>query len=303
MEKSLRIKLGLCLASLLFSAQASSAPKANKAPIVLAEQDRIVAGGRALQLEIEQTEIATTVEIGRVMNDGNYGGGALGSWYLRSRDDKPQILATMEHRRLEAVAEPLRLVLKDFKAEELAIATTKAALAKVEWFQPLVFDINRRPSPDSREIFANVAQTPQIAFINYFYSVSHDFTYVEVQADIAIGRKAAKQSGIFYRHRISSIVQLPKRSFVDRENAKIWSADGGRLARASLTTAFMRLEQLIPHALGMSLADVTRLNAKTSEKAYGAGLYGSLIERSPDGSGGILIWSKGLISVQQASNP
>lgn len=301
----MRIFAGLCLAVLLASPGLAAKPKLPKAPAYVSEADRPAPSGRAAQIELGEAEIGTTVEIGRVADD-YVNGGALDYMWYRHHDNKPEILTAMAQREAEVKVVPLRAALAGFDIEALALSTARAGLAKSGWFKAEPIEINRRPSPGSRLDFADVAPTGQVAFISCYYFMSHDFTQIEVMVDLTMGRKGKKKPEIFYFHRLASIVQLPRPAFDAAANVRSWSAEDGKLARSAITAAFVRMEQLIPRALDMKQAEVAWLSAKDKdapnrESAQTAGRYGPLIERGQDGPGSLTIWSKGLVSVQQAA--
>lgn len=285
-----------------------AAPKAPDAPATLAEKDRAVAGGRAVQIVLAQQQIATSVDIGRVMTDDSGGGGLLGMLIISGMDDKRERMTENAQQRADATVVPLREALGDFDVAALALASTERALAIPQWFAPQRILLSADASPAVRSAFVADGETPQIAFITYNYGLSPDFTQIRVNADIRLARrvaakgdKAATVTPPFYRQTITSIVELPKRSYDHGENVALWSAADGALAKSSLTAAFAELERLIPYALNLAPAELKAFDAKDREKAFGAGLYGPLVSRAEDGSGGLLIWTKnGLVNVRPA---
>jgi hypothetical protein len=145
--------------------------------------------------------------------------------------------------------------------------------------------------------------SPQFAVIGYRYETSPDFTQIRVIAEIQMGRTAAANGGAaaldpFYRQQVTSIVLLREPSFEPAENVAKWSADDGKLAKAALSAAFSRLEQLIPLALDFRDSDIKAFTAKNHEKAFAAGYYGPLVARSADRPGETLIWVNGLLNVR-----
>jgi hypothetical protein len=293
---------GLLVACGLAATNAPTVARAADVPNVLAQRDRTVAGGRVVQVIVPQWQITTTIDIGRVAADADSGGGGLlGAVVLSSLDNKRKVLSQTAYDRAEAAIAPLRKALLGFDVDALALATTKAALAKPVWFQPRSVELSKSRSPNPPP--AGPAQT---AVISYRYETSPDLTQLRVIAEIQLERAGEKSGAALgdpvYRQRVSSIVRLREPSFEPVENAVKWSAGDGELARVALTSAFGRLEQLIPFALDLSEADVKAFTAKGREKAFAAGYYGPLIERSADRPGETLIWVKGLVSVQPSAN-
>ncbi|MFA6115760.1 MAG: hypothetical protein WC729_17320 [Sphingomonas sp.] len=295
----MRIAAGLCIALLL----APAAVAAKDVPGVIASGDRAVA--RSLQLALPQDAIETNIEVGRVASD-SYGGGLLGALIIESMDDKKETMSQSLHERAEATVKPLREALKTFDVAGLALATTRGAVAKTDWFQAQDIIVTDDPSPRSRAAFLNASATPQVAFVTYRYDLAPDFTYLRVIADIALVRKpaaGARSTSLpepFYGQSISSIVQLRTRSYEHGENVASWAASDGKLARASLTAAFGQIERLIPFALGLGPADIKLYTAKNRPKAFAAGFYGPRIDIGEGAQAGTLLWSNGLIYVQPA---
>jgi hypothetical protein len=192
---------------------------------------------------------------------------------------------------------PLRLSLKGFDVDALALAATRDGLAAPGWFQPLEPVLNKAASIQSRTEFAKSAAGPQTAFVTWSYDLSPDFTQVRVFADLLILSNTAAGPRPLYRHPLASMVQLRKRSFEPAENAAVWNANEGALAKTALGSAVARIGKLIPQALATSAADLKRFADKNAEKAYAAGHNGTLIERRADG--GMTIWIKGLVAIEQ----
>lgn len=293
---------GIFLACCLHSIAAPGVTWAADLPMTLAANERTIAGGRSVQIILSQTQIETTIDVGRVASSAN-GGGLLGAIIISEMDDKREALSHSARQRAEATIAPLRQALQGFDVNGLAVATTKAALAKPAWFQPISIDITSDQAIQSRPSFLASLKSPQFALIGYRYETSPDFTQIRVIAEIQLGRGGAIKGGKpmltpFYRQRVASIMQLRKPSFEPSENAATWSADGGRLAKAALTSAFGRLERLMPLALNLSESELRAIRAKGREKAYAAGYYGPLVERNIEGPSETLIWVDGLLNVQ-----
>ena len=296
----MRKTIGLWIAVALLTTGAH-AQKADPIQPVVAEQDRHVPGGRAVQIALPQREIDTMIDAGRVAQSP-FGGSLLGAFAMDSiRDDNRDTMQRALFDKAEALADPLRQTLRDVDVEALALATTRNALTKPDWFEARDVTATRDPSGGFASLLAS-SDAAQFALIQYRYALSPDFTQIRVSAEITLRtRPAAKDTRAavpLYRQRILSIVQLRTRSYEAHENAARWRADNGKLARAALTAAFGQFEQLLPYTLGLRQADVAGLKAKNREKAYAGGFYGTLIARSAANPEDILIWSDGLVHVQ-----
>ena len=294
--------LALCASSTLAGATAQAAD----VPLVIAAEQRTVAGGRTVQIILPQTRIETTFDVGRVASSAN-GGGLLGASIISSMDDKREKLSQSAHERAEARIAPLRQALQGFDIDALVMSTTKSAVAKPAWFQPASFAITNDPGIETRTDFLASLKSPQYVVIAYRYETSPDFTQIRVLAEIRLGRAGTMKRGapaltILYGQRIVSIVQLRNPSFEPSENVARWTADDSQLAKAALTSAFARLEGLIPFALDLSDTQVKAITAKGREKAFAAGFYGPRVERYPAVTGETLIWKDGLVNVQSAGD-
>lgn len=292
------------LVALCTAAPACAAPKPDDAPAFLVESERPAPSGRAVLILLVQPDIETSIDTGRVAAD--QAGGLIDAIIIGAMDKKKEIMAAKLRSKARDTVRPLHIALATFDVAELALATTKAALAKIDWFHPLPFTVSRDGSAPARAAFIEDAPTPQLATISYRYDLSPDFTQIRVTADLILARrsdakgsKAPATTATHYRQRIVSIVQLRKRSYIQAENVAAWAADDGALARDALTGAFAEIEQLIPYALALGAADIRAFTDKNRAKAYAAGLYGPRIEWPDSSSSGVLIWSGGLIHIQQ----
>lgn len=294
-------------AALLISAAPSGAlaQKAPRTPVVLAETDRQVPNGRVVHLALRQTEIATSIDIGRVAKYNYVYYNGLWTPFLGDVDeDMHDMLRKAQHDKAEAIAAPLRNALAGFDVDSIALAATSTALAKLEWFRPETVTLARDTETEARVAFLASSNASQFAIIRYRYELSPDFSQIRVVAEITLmrrrhaGDRGSDQLTPIYRQRILSAVQLRTRSFEPIENAASWGAEGGKLAKAALTAAFSRLETLLPYALGLDQAEVDTLLDKRHEKAFAAGFYGALIGRDAADRDDVLIWADGLIQVQ-----
>lgn len=293
----MRLLIGPCLAALVAPA-AMAAPEPARPSAIVAERNR-TADGRAVQIILAQNWIETSVDVGRVASSA--GGGLIGAIIIESMDDKGRRMRDAATQKAETTVAPLRQVLGDYDTDALALATTRAALGGIDWFRARDIALSKEASPDGRRAFAASADTPQIAFVAYSYGLSPDFTQIRAVAEISLTHQATgKARGTapapYYRQTITSVVQLDRRSYAQEDNVAAWAADDGRRARVALDKAFGSLERSIPYALNLTEAELQRLTGKDREKAFGAGFYGPLIARDPDG--GMLLWSKGLVHVE-----
>lgn len=299
----MRALLALALAAALIPQGLQAAPKEPKAPPYLAASLQPAADGRAVMVEFPQDTIGTEFDIGRVASDVTNGSG-LELLIWKPEDTKRQELATIEDRKAERLVMPLRMALDGLDLSPKVMTTTTAALARIGWFGAGEPRLARVSTEGERAAFAAIVQTNQFALIRYTYATSPDFTQIRVYAEVTIWQKGdpaarGKLAGpkLLSRHRVISIAQLNKRAFEQADNVKVWSADGGKLARAALDAAFTRLEVLIPRALAMTPLEHAQLVDKNRPKIFAAGFYGPRIEGADEGSPAVTIWSGALVSV------
>jgi hypothetical protein len=300
--------IAFCIGCLLV-ADPAIAGREPPAPMALSEHDRVIPGGRAVLVELPQSDIGTDVDVGRVVSDANqYGGGLIGALILGASDDKRERLTSMEREKATAHAAPLRQAMRDFDFDGLAVASTRSALSHLDWFGARDPEWIKSPSDNDRRALISGAGTKQLATITYHYHLSPDFTQIRVVADVtlwqpAMTRAAGAQPALtaLFGQRVIAIAELRKRSYEPVENVALWSADKGKLARASITAALARLEQLIPFALNLNQADIDALARKKSDKhadkIFVAGFYGPPVTAFPGTAGEKVIWSQGLIAV------
>lgn len=301
----MRHVLTVCLAAMLAAAAMPAAAKDAPSPVLLAEKDRASESPRAVLVDLRQSEIATEVDIGRVA-PAAAGGGLIGALIIEGQDDRAERLTSGAQQRAEAAVAPLRRELEGFDIGKLALGTTAAALARVDWFNPGELTLNTGDPETTQESFLQSAG-PQFATVVYSYGISPDFTQIRVIADIRLRRKTksrskrdADESETEFFQRIVSIAELRERSYEHYRNVERWSANDAGLARESLAQAFARLERLIPFALDLDQAELRALEAKNAPKAFAAGNYGAAVTTAGTAPGETLIWKDGLINVLPA---
>lgn len=302
----MRKSIGWGLAALLVSAALPADAKkgdATEASPVLAEGDRQAPGGRVVLANLYQRDIEASIFVDPIAQTA--APGLLGYFAVRKYDEeRVNVIAQRLQATAEANADPVRRALVDFDTAGLALATTRAALRKPAWFKVRDIVASTGPLAQSRVDFFAQNAAEQIASVEYRYDLSHDFTQIRVLANILIERmppKAGKPTAApvtIYRQQIMSIVQLRSPSYEARDNARRWSADGGKLAKLALAKAFGEFEQLIPYGLELNQAQMTIFSDKKAQKAFAGGYYGTLISRNATAPENMLIWYKGLINVQ-----
>ncbi len=287
---------GLCAAVLMLCAAlpAQAAPKPLK--YVLPEAARPVAGGRSVQVSVGQAELGSNINstLGFAMVAGGAVGVIIEAGVGAERAQRAQLGIT-----------PVRHGLMDFDADQLAIDSTKAALAAMPWLEGQEPAFSRDATLFGKSDFLTAAATSQVAYFTYVYDMAPDFSSVNVSVGIAIASKAQAKKGqpytrlldknLVYGQRVSSVVRLANPT-TPAENAQRWAANDSALAKKALALAFTEAGDLIPRALVVTDADVARFNA--AERRTIGPLGGKPMEEGP---GEVLLFNPlpmGLVHVQ-----
>ena len=271
---------------------ASAAPSLAADPkFVLPEAARAAPDGRALQILVGQEEIKSDINPSNV--SVAMGGGMLAALI----DAKIQ---ADRAKAAEIAIQPVRVALAGFDADTLATEAANATLAKLPWFQASPITLGRDTSIPGR-IAVLDAGGGQTAFFTYAYDMSPDFSAVRVSVTIQIVNKAIPEGkspesrftlrNLVFTQTVTSIVVLPNPSTVAVDNANVWSADGGKLARQALTTAFAELGVLTPRVFDLTAVDAKAMMGKT-HKYVMLGGYGGRDQGQVDG--GTLMFNGGL---------
>lgn len=287
---------GVCAAALMLCAAlpAQAAPKPLK--YVLQEAARPVSGGRAVQVSVGQAELGSNINstLGFAMAAGGAVGVLIEAGVGADRAQRAQLGIT-----------PIRRGLMDVDADQLAIDSTRSALAAMPWLGGQEPAFTRDATLFGKSDFLTAAPTSQVAFFTFVYDMAPDFSSVNVSVSIAIANREQAKKGqpftrlldknLVYGQRVSSVVRLANPT-TPAENAQRWAANDSALAKKALALAFTEVGALIPRALTLTDADVTRLDA--AERRTIASLGGKPMEED---SGGVLLFNPlpmGLIHVQ-----
>ncbi len=287
MKLSYLLATGLALTASVVSAAA---------PNFIAEPARVVAGGRAIQVLVAQAEIKSEINPSNIAVAT--GGGLLGGLLAAAQD-------ASRAKKAEAAIEPVRAALAGFDADGLALATTKAALGQVAWFQPVAIVFGKDSSVLGENAVLDKTTAAQVAFIEYSYDLSPSFDSVRVVAKLQFANKALPASStkpearlnarnLAYAQSITSIVILPAPGDINA-NAASWSADGAKKARAALTVAFGTIEKLLPRTLTLTEDETKAMNAKDKPRGVAGGFSGRI--QSTDGPV-TLLWAGGFVHAQ-----
>lgn len=294
MKNFLRASVLLCCVSMLpMIAQAAQTPR------VVAESARTVEGGRAVEITVGQAELKSNINsIPIVVTQGGLAGALIGSMVQSG-------IESSRAKKAEAAITPVRDALIDFNADDLAVATTKTALAKIDWMQPTTFKFSKDASQADILAFLDSTDATQAAYFTYTYDLAPDFASVRVLVHVTFANKAQpenvsepdarlKPKYLAYTGQITSVVMLPGAGTDINANAQKWAADKGKLARQGLTLAFSNAETLISRTLVLSDDDVKAMNGKDKPRQMLAGFPGRVQETA---EGHNLLWSDGFVQV------
>lgn len=280
---------------------------------------RAAEAARPLAVIIAQEELATSIQLGRIVPNE---GGVLGA--LTNR--RPEILAQNAAAKAYAFAVPLRTAVAGFDAQEQARAATERVLAQTPWLAatpPQVF-VGKSMAITAQDPMASrgdstVSMTFEIGFIgneandtfgalswnkerhrletaflaanpgakdvaiiSWRYQLSPDFTNMQVIADVSIGAPGAPQHT--YEQQFISLVKLRRPSFVEEENVATWAANDGALARQALTMAFARVGETLPAVLALDKQGFANaIDPKRNPRATGGNFSGPQLLRDDKG--------------------
>lgn len=275
----------------------TSASAATVAKNVLPEAARVVEGGRTLEILVPQAEIKSNINASNV---SMYAGGGLLMALVDAKINSDRAKAA------ESDIQPLRAALAGFDADALAQSTTKAVVDANSWFQAQPVTFGRDNSPAGKLAALDAATTNQMAFFEYDYEISADFSYLKTTLVMTVADKAAPEGkkpagrlddkNLLYSQSVISIISLASPSKVATENAARWSADGGKLARQALGLGFDDLRSLGARSLALTLADTAAMSSRDKKLQSVAVIYaGRVVEETPTGT---LYFNGGFIRTQ-----
>jgi hypothetical protein len=259
---------------------------------VMSEADRVVPGGRSVEVVVPQAEIGAGVNL-------SYAGDFLGGGLFGALIDVNIEIA--RGKAAQAAVTPLRTELVDFDADQMAIDTTKAAVSQVPWFQGGEPVFAHDPTALAKGAFLSSGASDQAAFFDFNYDTSPDFSSIRVGVTVTIAKKGPtgndprsrlEPRNLVFAQSVTSVVQLPDPGDA-QENAARWQVRDGEAAKRALVAGFREAGILIPRALTLTDEDVKRMDA--GERKTVGGVSGQVVEGGP---GGTLLFNKGLIHVQ-----
>lgn len=293
--RMLRSVLLAALAATLLVEPAAARERRNVS--ILQVNARTVEGGRAVHVNVAQPELGAAINLTNVA--GAAGGGLIAAMIDSS-------IQSSRSGRAEVGITPIRAALFDFDVDAKAIEATNAVTDGLQWFagQPATF--GRDPSPFAKNAALDATTAAQVAFFDYGYDVSPDFSSVRVTVLVTLANKVdatvkrpeqrLQPRYLAYSQSVTSVVQLSNATTAE-ENSVRWAANDGALIRRGLAAAFTDVATLIPRALQFTEAE--RQAAAAAPRGANRAYPGArVIEQNETGT---LLFAGGLIHVQTLS--
>lgn len=266
---------------LAFAAPANAQRNPAPSPYVSAEL-RAASDVRPVAALLSQNELASSIELGRILGPNTGNGGLLGAIIIVAMDRTTERLTAAANARAEAHIAPLRTALTGFDGNALAQQATSTALSGLSWFNAGATELRVNASQDEnapppQRLFAlDHPQANQLGLISWRYQMSPDFSQVQVIASIEIVDRARLVPR--YRQQLISIVKLDRPSFVPEENVARWSANGGAPARRALEMAFARAGQTIPRIMDLDQAAYRHAtDRRRTDRVIAVGYHGPVL--------------------------
>lgn len=245
--------------------------------------DRSPSGGREVMVLVSQGEIHAAINpsvAGAVL-----GGGLLGALIDTSVN---------QHRtnKAEQTVKSLRDALNGYNFDQRAMEATQSALASLDWLGAKHATFSKDVSDDNRNACLDKAQAPEVLFATYDYSLTADFSAVQVSVTVTIdsrtiaaGKPAKdriKVANAAFTQDFTSLVPLANAAKEPTDNVQRWAADNARLARVALDTALARDILLMQRSLSQTPQQAAQLGKGTQVNDHG--IAGKLIEKDDNGT-------------------
>ena len=271
----------------------------------IADTTRAAPGSVTVRVEVAQAEIKSDINPSNVAVAT--GGGLLGAIVGAAID-------SANAKKAEILITPLRDALTGFDVEALAIDTTKAETTDLPWVSVTPATFSKDTSKAGQSSYLDTIPGAKLAVVTYSYDLSPDFSSIRVVERISIARKAALNAAgaaikpvdrltdrnLEYSQFATSVVTLAAGAKDKAANVALWSADGGKRARAALTTAFAEVSRLTRRSLALTPDMIKTMNGKENKRIFAGGYTGR--EVAGEASGTTLIWAPGFVSQQMIAD-
>lgn len=266
----------IAIAVLLLIGGCAATPRA-----VLDPAERSIPGGRDVLVAVPQGEIQAVV----VSATGGQAFGLVGALID---------VSISQHRanRAELDIKPVRDALIDYDFDRRALETTRTTLSRLPWLQVGKVSFSKEFTDGSLGAFLDKTDAAQVLFAEYNYSLTADFSALQVSVALTIDATHApagqppasrlKLSNAAYHQEILYVVPLAHATDMPA-NAARWAADHGALARRGLEQALSKLSEEMCRSLAQSPAVAARL-AQGANVSLGPGTTGKLIAKDAQGT-------------------
>jgi hypothetical protein len=179
---------------------------------ILPVEGRVAEGGRSVQVVVAQSELKSNINPSDIVVAT--GGGLLGALIDAEINNQ-------RAKKAELVIQPLRAALVGLDVDALALETTKAGLGTLDWFQPTTVAFSRDNTVPAKVALLDASATNQVAFVEYVYDTSPDFSSIRVSVTIQLANKALaagakpdsrlRPRALAYANTVTSVVTRPRR--------------------------------------------------------------------------------------------
>lgn len=282
-KRGTRLAATALVAATLLTLAAPTAAQRNAAPSPYVTTElRAASDARPVAALLSQNEIASSIELGRILGPNTGNGGILGAIIIVAMDRTTERLTAAANARAEGHIAPLRAALAGFDSNALAQQATRTALSGLPGFNADATELRVSASqdenapPPQRQFALDHPQASQLGLVSWRYQMSPDFSQVQVIASVEIVDRARLAPR--YRQQLISIVKLDRPSFVPEENVARWSANGGAAARRALQMAFARASQTIPRILELDQATYRHAtDRRRTDRVIAVGYHGPVL--------------------------
>jgi hypothetical protein len=251
---------------------------------ILPPEARTAPNGRDVEVLVGQTEIKSNFDPSKAEH---FGASGLIVDIVESKIDSDRA------KRAEMAVQPIRETLADSDIDSLATEVSRAATAALPWFHAVKVGFGRDTSTAAKLAVLDASRATEVAFFEYVYDFPPDFSFLRVQLTVSIAetataagqRPASRIDGrrLAYSQVIVSAVDLSSPATDPRENAALWAADNGRLAKTAITKAFAVFATLTPKALELTAAEAKAMQDKSHRLIAEGGFVGLEQENTPEG--------------------
>jgi hypothetical protein len=248
----------------------------------------------SLHVIVPQMEIA--VGINPAGGGGAQQGGIVGALILGAMD-------ASRAKKGVSKADQARIALDGVDVDAIARAETARAFANVKWVAASKASFAKDATLWGKMAVLDAGSAPHQANIEYSYDLSPDFSTLTVFAAIQIVDKVNPKAKtpekrlaierLAYVEGAHVIAAIPIASAGPDDAFKLWTENGAKLLKETLTASFAKAADLSARAMQTTPADLIQMNAKDREKLSFGWHRGRIVEgadsiESAGGSNGLV---------------